>query len=111
MPILTAQAESDIEGLVIKLCKRLGIRCHKLKLEGEGSWPDRTLLYRGRVLFIELKKQGEHPTPLQLYTLDRLNQSGFQTFWGDNYPDLERTIQDWKRRVDDKYSKRLGTFF
>lgn len=36
------------------------------------------LLHRGRVLFVEFKRPGEKPTPLQVYVHDHLRQHDFQ---------------------------------
>jgi len=100
-----SELESSIEAKVIRFCIDHGIRCTKLRLASESAWPDRTLLYKGRVMFLELKRKGEKPTAIQLYVLNRLAMDGFQADWADNLHDAIRFINDWKEYVDS--SKRL----
>ena len=69
-------------------------------MASKSSWPDRTLLYRGSAMFLELKRKGERPTALQQYTLDQLTAEGFDARWSD---DLELTtliVIGWKQHVD-----------
>lgn len=92
--------ERHHEAGFIELCRQLGIRQEKLKMASKSSWPDRTLLYRGCAMFLELKRKGEKPEPLQQYTLDQLTKEGFDARWSD---DLELTtliVIGWKQHVD-----------
>ena len=93
--------ECDVERQFLEYCKELEIKCPKLKLASESSWPDRTLLYRGQVMFLELKKPGEKPTPLQQYTLDNLTAAGFYARWSDNLIQMKLLVLDWRRHVDE----------
>lgn len=93
--------ESRIETQFVDYCGQLGIKCPKLKLASESSWPDRTLLYRGQVMFLELKKPGEKPTPLQQYTLDNLTADGFYARWSSDLEQMKRIVLDWRRHVDE----------
>lgn len=99
MPLL----ESDLEYDVVLFCKSKDIRCEKLKLASKSGWPDRTLLYKGCVIFLELKRPKEKPTPLQQYTLDMLAKEGFQAYVVDSLDQAESIINDWKEYVNSKH--------
>lgn len=59
--------ERDLEELVRDACKPLHIRrYHTLRPKGSAAgFPDDVLLGAGGVLFRELKRQGQNPTPEQ----------------------------------------------
>ena len=60
-----------------------------LKIKGSRGWPDRLLLRSGgRVTWIEFKKPGEVPRPLQVYHLEQLRQRGYRAVWVDNVKDF-----------------------
>jgi hypothetical protein len=92
--------ERSVEQDVLQYCRELGIICCKLKLASESGWPDRSLFYRGHAMFLELKRKGERPTPLQLYTLDVLEKAGFDARWSDDLEQMKLIILGWKRHVD-----------
>ena len=96
------ESEGSIEARFIAWCTHSGIVCKKLQLNSEGGWPDRTLLYKGRVMFIELKRFGERPTPLQRYILDELTKIGFTAVWADTFKQATVLTEDWKRHVDNR---------
>lgn len=95
--------EKHDEYTILSYCNSLDIRCLKLRLASESSWPDRTLLYKGRMMFLEFKRKGEKPTPLQQYTLDRLTDNGFKALWVDDVQIAKVIIYEWKLHAD--YSK------
>lgn len=92
--------ERETERDTIAFCKALGIRCKKLKPEGESGWPDRTLMYRGQVMFLELKRVGLKPEPLQQYVLDELVKDGFEAKHASNFEHIKLIILAWKAHVD-----------
>lgn len=62
------QLERSIEGAVVRYARERGIEPIKLNGMGKRSLPDRMFLGpRGRIVFIEFKRKGEKPTPLQLH--------------------------------------------
>lgn len=102
MPILKKTSyERDLERKVVAFCASLGVRCHKLKIASEAGWPDRTLMYRGQCMFLELKRPGEKPEPLQQYVLDTLTKDGFQACWSADFEQCQLIILAWRRHVDD----------
>jgi len=101
-----ARLEREDEAHFLDFCTGLGIRCEKLKMASKGSWPDRTLLYRGHVRFHELKRRGESPTPLQLYTIDQLKSQGFEVGWSNDLEQAKFIVIAWKHYVDDLLDSR-----
>ena len=70
--------ETSIEDWVVKQAGDLGIPCLKLNLKGNRGWPDRIFLIPGgRPLFIEFKRPGEEPEPLQLHRHRILRKLGY----------------------------------
>lgn len=84
-----ALLEKDIEKKVTNDARKLGITyAIKLELRTDAGWPDRLFLIPGgRPLFIEFKRQGEVPRPLQSYRLRELRDLGYDAVWADNYHD------------------------
>lgn len=97
---MSTSLERDTERKLISLCKSLKIRCEKLKLASKSGWPDRTLLYKGHVMFLELKRNKETPEPLQEYTLAQLRAEGFDARWADDWEQIQVRIIAWKHYVD-----------
>ena len=93
MPVL----ERRVEEGYLDFCLKNGILCLKLKLASESSWPDRTLLKSGGVMFMELKRKGEKPKPLQQFTIDKLTKAGFYAVWSDNLEDAIEKTNIWLR--------------
>lgn len=90
--------ESAIEANNGAYAKTLGIIFRKLNF-GEG-WPDRVLLYRGHVIFIEYKRLGEKPTALQEYMIDILRKQGFEVYVIDDKQRGRVLIKEWHDRID-----------
>lgn len=90
--------EASIEYNNGRYAKALGIIFRKLNF-GEG-WPDRILLYRGHVLFIEYKAPGQKPTALQDYQIDLLRKQGFRVEVIDDAIKGRELIKDWHDKID-----------
>lgn len=71
--------ERTIEAAVVRAAKAQGILVTKLNLQGSRGWPDRCFwLPNGRPLFIEFKRLGERPTPLQAHIHEQLRAAGYR---------------------------------
>ena len=46
--------------------------------------PDLMLLKAGRVVFVEIKRVGEKPSPLQEYVHSQIRKKGIDVFWTSN---------------------------
>jgi hypothetical protein len=55
--------------------------------------PDRMFIRRGVVLFIEVKKQGEEPTPQQRKRHKDMKAHGALVYWADNLDEAKRILK------------------
>ena len=94
--------ERKVEEKFRDFCIANRIECHKLVLANGSGWPDRTLLYKGHVMFLELKRKGEKPKPLQMYVLDRLVANKFRAGWSDDLEEMIATVTEWINYVDSR---------
>lgn len=71
--------ESDIEAYLRERVRAMGGWALKFISPGAAGVPDRLVcLPHGRVVFVELKRPGERPRPLQAWTIERLRALGFE---------------------------------
>jgi hypothetical protein len=78
--------EADIEKKVTAWAKARGIVCLKYQPKGDVGWPDHIYVIppNGRVVFIEFKKPGEEPTPMQQHRLYCIEGAGGNAYWADS---------------------------
>lgn len=81
------ELESDVEAAILKAARRLGWLCWKFVSPGHKGVPDRILMRKGRVIFLEVKKWGEEPTTQQNIRADEIRAKGVEVFWVDNLED------------------------
>lgn len=80
--IVTTQREIRLEQYLIEQVQMRGGLCWKLAPLSAVGIPDRIILLpRGRVAFLELKRDGKEPTRVQAYWLNRLRNMGFRASW------------------------------
>ena len=84
---MSIRSESDIESKVIQYAETKGVLQVKLNLIGRSGWPDRMLLYKGAVAFIEFKRAGEKPRELQKHIHEQLRRHGFNVYVVDQISD------------------------
>lgn len=84
--------ESALERKVVAYCKSHGLLCYKFVSPGNRGVPDRLILGRGKVLFLELKAPGSGPTTLQNYEAAQIFKAGFQSCWSDNFEQAKSVI-------------------
>lgn len=77
--------ESEIERKMVRYCRELGILTYKFTSPSSRGVPDRILMHGGRVLFVELKQEGNKPTPLQQHEMARIRDAGVQVAWVDSW--------------------------
>ena len=71
--------EREVERKLVTAVKKMGGQCLKFVSLGNDGMPDRiVLLPGGKVGFVEVKKHGLRPRPLQLYRHRELQKLGFQ---------------------------------
>jgi hypothetical protein len=83
--------EKTLEAYLCKKVKSLGGKC--LKLTGEAGIPDRlVILPGGRYIFVELKREGEKPRPIQDFRIQQLMYLGCNVLIIDSEEDIRREL-------------------
>ena len=95
--------EREVEKAVVDYAKSRGVIALKLEGPHDTGKPDRALFYRGRCMFMEMKRPGEKPTKLQQSWLDRFTEAGFDAVCIDNIG-KGKTKVDQFLAEDDIYS-------
>lgn len=70
--------ESAIQADIIKRMEADGYFVVKLVLTNKKGIPDLLCLKNGKALFIEVKREGCKPRPLQEYRIEELRKLGFE---------------------------------
>ena len=85
--------ESVIEKRLCHEAAARGWLCWKLHADSVAGIPDRLLLGPGgRTVFVELKRAGEKPRPIQNYQHERLRSLGFEVHVIDNVDDIRKVF-------------------
>lgn len=78
--------ESKLEQLVSSWAKAAGFLSIKMRLIGSIGFPDRLFVgQEGRIFFVEFKRLGEKPRPVQEYWHRKLRERGVTVYVVDNY--------------------------
>ena len=88
----TIKLESDTEDTVVSYATNEGCLTLKLNVWGRRGWPDRIFVFRGKVLFVEFKREGEDLRKLQEYVHGKLREHGIKVYVVDNISDGEALI-------------------
>lgn len=76
----TNPLESVIQRNIIKRYEAEGYLVIKIGLCNLNGFPDLMLLKDGKAIFVEVKRPGQQPRPLQEYRLKQLRDAGFDAF-------------------------------
>ena len=76
--------ESSVEAAIVRYAGERGILTRKFASPARRGVPDRIFVRDGVVLFLEVKRPGEEPTPLQEHELGLLRQHGANAEWCDS---------------------------
>lgn len=82
--------EAKIEKYLTSQVQRLGYMCLKFTSPGTRAVPDRIIIGKGKVYFVELKAPGQKPRADQIKMHSKLKAHG-----------VDVKVLDTKRRVDD----------
>ena len=81
-----APLEKKVEDKVRAYAIKLGCLCRKFTSPSQRSVPDRIIITpRGVVGFLEMKRKGKEPTPLQYKEQTLLMEHGCNVTWSDSF--------------------------
>lgn len=73
------RVERDEENKATQHANKIGLLHVKLNIQGRRGWPDRVYLPHGGIpFFIEYKRPGQNPEPIQEYIHGQLRQRGYR---------------------------------
>lgn len=84
--------EKTIEAKLKKAVENNGGLCWKLVCPGTTGVPDRICLMRNRAVFVELKKPGKQPRPIQVRRMNQLRQQGFTALVVDSIDGIKGVL-------------------
>ena len=90
---MSTPLEKALERKVVGFCKSKGLLCYKFTSPSNRGVPDRVVIGPKGVLFLELKREGCKPTPLQSYHIERIREAGGNAAWADNLDTAEALIE------------------
>ena len=83
--------EKELERIFQQRMLDAGLLSLKFTSPGQAGVPDRIVLIpKGRVVFVELKRPGAVPRPLQRHVIQMLDRIGFETWIIDSKDALSR---------------------
>lgn len=88
--------ETAVEKYLKRYVEKLGGYCWKFVSPGNDGVPDRIVLLFQRVIFVELKRPGKKPRPLQLKRHAQLRKLGFEVAVMDSIPAINLFIGELK---------------
>jgi len=68
--------ENKIEQNFKNYCMEKDVLCLKMNIAGDNGYPDRLIIGKGFMFFIEFKRPNSYPSPLQILTHTKLRESG-----------------------------------
>ena len=87
--------EKHVEAALRRYAKERGVLFLKFTSPGNAGVPDRILIGpTGKIAFLELKRPGESPRPLQLHWLKVLNERGCVAGWTSSVEEGKRFINE-----------------
>ena len=80
--------EAEIEHKLVEFCRRNGLLTYKFTSPSSRGVPDRIIIGRDRLLFLELKQPKKKPTVIQQHEMTRINAHAgtrVKADWADSY--------------------------
>ena len=99
------QLEREIQTKVTNEAILFNLVPIRINVTGRKGWPDYGYIYKGYICFIEFKRPGEKPEPLQLHVHGILNKAGTPVFVVDNEDYGITILKEWRRDVDKKLER------
>lgn len=92
--------EKQIEARVCDYAKTKNVLAYKFTSPARAAVPDRMFIYKGRVFFIEFKREGQKPTAAQEREHHRLRQHQINVFAVDSVEQGKSTINTMLQIID-----------
>ena len=87
--------ERDVEKALVREVRKHGGIAPKFTSPGTAGMPDRIIILpKGKVCFVELKRPGQKPRPIQTRQMDRLTQLGCMARTIDHPNQIPRLIEE-----------------
>ena len=87
--------EKELEHKLVKAVRGMGGICPKFTSPGFDGMPDRLMLLpHGKLAFVEVKRHGKLPTPLQISRHKKLRELGFKVYVLDNVDSITQIIEE-----------------
>jgi len=87
--------ESTIEKKLVEHCADRGLLTYKFSSPAHRGVPDRVIMGGGKVMFVELKRPGQKPTPLQNREINRIREAGVHAVWAPSFELAAQFVDDW----------------
>jgi len=82
---MSSRLETEIAKKVCEYAQGFGILTPKIQVVSERGWPDRLFINTdGTHVWVEFKKMGEVPAPIQLYRMEQLAERNVLSIVIDN---------------------------
>lgn len=94
-----AEIEKDVETYLKRKVTARGGLCMKFVSPGLSGVPDRIVVLNGQIVFVEMKKPGGRPRPLQVRVINLLRNQGCQVEVIDTKEQVERLVEDIASRT------------
>jgi Holliday junction resolvase len=89
--------ESTLEAKIVKFCRENGILTYKFSSPSHRGVPDRVMMKKGKMLFMEVKAPGKTPTPLQFHEMEKIQKSGINAVWVDDFSNAVFYLENFYR--------------
>lgn len=89
--------EADIEKYLVSQIKKIGGLAWKLTSPSTSGVPDRLVIWKGQIRFVELKRPKGNMRKLQEYRKRELNKQGFDVLCLDTKEKIDQFIINMKR--------------
>lgn len=95
---MSGRLESSIEDAINYYASRNGFIHRKLNNQSDDGWPDRLYVSgKGEHFYIEFKRPGEEPRPLQVYRIWTLCKMNCEVYVVDSVEEGKNVIDYYKR--------------
>ena len=92
------EAEKTVEQALKRTVEKAGGCCYKFTSPSRAGVPDRIVVLRGRVVFVELKATGKKPRALQKAIAKTIRKAGGRVYCLSSVEQATRFVQTLKRR-------------